>query len=98
MIGVMAGYASDVCQILALLVLVVNPVREWLLGTGVIREGLRCLLRSEIVGLYYRRRESRQLKEYEYQNLEFCYRAYKALKGNSFAEHIYCEMQEWEIV
>lgn len=98
MIGMIADYAGDVCQILALAVLVVRPVREWLLGTGVIREGLRCLLRSEILGLYHRRREAKQLKEYEYQNLEFCYRAYKALKGNSFAEHIYEEMQEWEIV
>ena len=98
MIGVMAEWASDVCQILALLLLAVKPVREWLLGTGVIREGLRCLLRSEILGLYYRRREEKRLREYEYQNLEFCYRAYRALKGNSFAEHIYEEMQEWEIV
>ena len=98
MIGVLAEYASDLCQILGLLVLVVRPLREWLLGTGVIREGLRCLLRSEILGLYYRRREGKQLRQFEYQNLEFCYRAYKALKGNSFAEHIYEEMQGWEIV
>lgn len=68
------------------------------MGTEKIREGQRCLLRSEIVRIYYRHKDDRQLKEFEYLNLEQCYRAYKALGGNSFIDHIYAEMQEWDII
>lgn len=93
-----ADHAGDICQIATCAALLIRPIREWMLGTGLIKEGLRCLLRSEIVSIYYRHRDDKKLKEYEYKNLEFCYKAYKALKGNSFIDHIHSEMQEWEII
>ncbi len=93
-----AKYAGDVCQVLTCLALLVKPLREWLFGFGAIREGQRCLLRSEIVRLYYRHHEEKTLREYEYRNLCQCYRAYKALGGNSFVDHISEEMREWEII
>ena len=93
-----ADNAGDICQIATCAALVIKPVREWLMGTEAIREGQRCLLRSEIVRLYYRHREEKKLREYEYRLLEQCYKAYKVLGGNSFIDHIYAEMQEWEII
>ena len=93
-----ADYAKDICSIATCCVLLVKPVREWLMGTKDIREGQRCLLRTEIVRIYYRHNEDRQFREYEYKNLVQCYEAYKALKGNSFIDHIYAEMQEWKII
>lgn len=93
-----ADNAGDICQIATCCALLIKPVREWLLGTEKIREGQRCLLRSEIVHIYYRHKEDKQLREYEFRNLEQCYRAYKALGGNSFIDHLYAEMQEWEII
>lgn len=96
--GQLADRAGDLCQILACGALLVRPVREWLLGTEAMREGQRCLLRSQIVGLYYRNHDKKQLREYEYRNLEQCYKAYRTLKGNSFVDHIHEEMQEWEII
>ena len=98
MLKALVGHAGDICQIATCAALLIKPVREAILGTGLIREGLRCLLRAEIVRLYYRHRDGKQLREYEYKNLEFCYRAYKALKGNSFVDHIHAEMQDWEII
>lgn len=95
---IIAGHAGDICQIATCAALLIKPVREWLLGTEKIREGQRCLLRSEIVRIYYRHKDDQKLKEYEYRNLEECYRAYKALGGNSFIDHIYAEMQEWDII
>ena len=92
-----ADHAGDICQIATCVALLIKPLREWILGTGLIKEGMRCLLRSEIVGIYYKHKDSKKLREYEYKNLEFCYKAYKALKGNSFVDHIHAEMQEWEI-
>ena len=98
MLQTIAAHAGDICQIATLGALLIKPVREWLLGTEKIREGQRCLLRSEIVRIYYRHKEDKQLREYEFRNLEQCYKAYKALGGNSFIDHIYAEMQEWDIV
>ena len=94
----LADWGWDMCQILTCAALLIRPIRERLLGTEAMREGQRCLLRSEILGLYYRNHGQKQLREFEYRNLEHCYKAYKALKGNSFIEHIHAEMQEWEII
>ena len=93
-----ADHVGDICQIATFAALLIKPVREWLLGTEVIREGQRCLLRAEIVRIYYRNKDVKQLQEYEFRNLDQCYKAYKALGGNSFVDHIYAEMLEWDII
>lgn len=91
-------WAKDICSITTCAALVIKPVREWLMGTKALREGQRCLLRSEIVRTYYRHHDDEKFREYEYKNMDQCYKAYKALGGNSFIDHIYDEMQKWEIV
>lgn len=91
-------WAKDICSIVTCAALVIRPVREWLMGTKALREGQRCLLRSDIVQTYYRHHDDETLREYEYKNMDQCYKAYKALGGNSFIDHIYNEMQKWEIV
>lgn len=98
MLEVIAEHAGDICQIATCAALLIRPIREWLMGTKALREGQRCLLRSEIVKLYYRRHDERQLREFEYKNLSQCYDAYKALGGNSFIDHLQEEMQEWDII
>ena len=90
--------AKDICSITTCAALLIKPFREWLLGTKAIREGQRCLLRSEIVRIYYRHIDDRQLKEFEFKNMQQCYEAYKALEGNSFIDKIHAEMLEWTIV
>lgn len=90
--------AKDICAIAACAALLIKPVRERILGTKEIREGQRCLLRSEIVRIYYRHNEDRQLREYEFKNMQQCYEAYKALKGNSFIDKIHAEMLDWNII
>jgi hypothetical protein len=95
---IIAAHAGDICQIATCAALIIKPVREWIMGTKQIREGQRCLLRSEIVRIYYRHKEDKKLREYEFRALEQCYQAYKALDGNSFIDHIYAEMQEWDII
>ena len=90
--------AKDICSIVTCAALLIRPVREWLLGTEALREGQRCLLRAEILRIYYRHQPDKQLREYEFKNMQQCYEAYKALKGNSFIDRIHAEMQEWEII
>ena len=71
---------------------------QMLLGTEALREGQRCLLRAEIVRIYYRHQADKQLREYEFKNMQQCYDAYKVLKGKSFIDRIHGEMQEWDII
>lgn len=63
-----------------------------------ISEGTKCQLRSEMLRIYYHNREAGEIRQYEYENFVMLYEAYKALKGNSFIDKIYKEVQSWEIV
>lgn len=58
----------------------------------------RCQLRSEMLHIYYRHQETKTIRQYEYENFVFLYEAYKALKGNSFIDKIYKEIQTWKVV
>lgn len=63
-----------------------------------ISNGTLCQLRSEMLRIYYHNRETEVIRQYEYENFIYLYEAYKALKGNSFIDKIYKEVQSWEIV
>ena len=63
-----------------------------------IANGQKCQLRSDMLSIYYHNRETKQIRQYEYENFVFLYEAYKALKGNSFIDKIYDEVKTWEIV
>ena len=63
-----------------------------------ISNGQKCQLRSEMLRMYYKHRESQKIRQYEYENFVFLYEAYKALKGNSFIDKINAEVTTWEII
>lgn len=63
-----------------------------------IANGQKCLMRTDMLQIYYHNREKRIIRQYEYENFVMLYEAYKALKGNSFIDKIYEEVHEWEIV
>ena len=63
-----------------------------------ISNGVKCQLRSEMLHIYYGNREKGIIRQYEYENFVKLYEAYKALRGNSFIEKIYNEVQKWEII
>ena len=74
---------------------VVIPVIVWILK---IADGQKCQLRSEMLRIYYRNQESGKIRQYEYENFVMLYNAYKALKGNSFIDKIYKEIQTLEVI
>lgn len=80
---------------IAALIGVITPI---FLAVRKVSEGQRCLLRAEMLRIYYQHRESKVIRQYEYENFVLLYEAYKALKGNSFIDKIYAEVKEWEIV
>lgn len=63
-----------------------------------IATGTKCQLRSEMLRIYYHNREAETIRQYEFENFIMLYEAYKALKGNSFIDKIYREVQSWEII
>lgn len=80
---------------ISILLGVVLPV---IISVRKISNGTKCQLRSEMLRMYYRHRETGEIRQYEYENFVMLYEAYKALKGNSFIDKIYREVQEWEVV
>lgn len=90
--------AGSITGIVAALVLLIKPLREWVLGTKAIFDGQKCLLRDKMLHIYYKNQEARTIRQYEFENFEFQYKAYKALRGNSFIDKIRDEIMEWEVI
>jgi hypothetical protein len=74
---------------------VLIPVVVWIKKLA---NGNRCQLRNDMLQIYYRYEEAEQIPQYQYENFVAMYEAYKALKGNSFIDKIYKDIQEWEVV
>ena len=74
---------------------VIIPIFIWITK---IANGEKCQLRSEMLQIYYHNREKKFIRQYEYENFVMLYEAYKALKGNSFIDKIYKEVQSWEVI
>lgn len=56
------------------------------------------LMRNEIVKIYYKRQDVKELYQYERESLDKMYEGYHAGGGNSFIEDIYSEMRHWKVV
>ena len=82
---------GEIGVLLGVVVPVIVSVRK-------IKNGMKCQLRSEMLQIYYHNREKKVIRQYEYENFVYLYEAYGALKGNSFIDKIYKEVQEWEII
>ena len=87
----------------------IKPFRHWFLGIkehkkeiaskeATEHESVKCLLRSEIVRIYYANRSKKSLHSFEYENVSLLYASYKEMGGNSFVDRIWEEMQEWDVI
>jgi hypothetical protein len=74
---------------------VVIPVLVWVKK---IADGEKCQLRNDMLHIYYKNKDTKKIHQYEYESFVLMYEAYKALKGNSFIDKIYKEVQTWEII
>lgn len=63
-----------------------------------INNGMKCLLRSQMLKTYYNNMESQTIRQYEKENFEHCYEAYKALRGNSFIDDVHESVSHWTII
>jgi hypothetical protein len=94
----LAEILGAITAVITFLSLVITPIRDKLLGLNDVREGQKCLLRSEMLRIYYKHSETHTICQYEYESFIMLYEAYKALGGNSFIDKIYSEIQDWDIV
>lgn len=86
-----ATLIGEIGILLSVIVPVIISVRK-------ISNGTKCQLRSEMLRTYYHNRDSKTIRQYEYENFIYLYEAYKALKGNSFIDRIYDEIRTWKIL
>lgn len=89
---------SGTLSTITLLCLLIKPIRERIFNIGKTKEGERCLLRSEMLRIYYSNLHKLEIRQYEFENFIKCYDAYKALGGNSFIDEINLEVRQWRIV
>lgn len=60
--------------------------------------GMKCQLRSDMLHIYYKYKDEEKIRQYEIENFIYLYKAYKALRGNSFIDKIYKEVLTWEVI
>lgn len=94
-----AQYCSFLTTIVTAVVLIIKPIRNKLFGITDIREGQKCLLRSEMLLIYYKAKENgNQIGQYDFENFVLLYAAYKAEHGNTFIDKIKEEVFDMEVV
>ena len=90
-ISTIATFITEIGVLLGVVMWVVSKFKF-------IAEGVKCLLRSEMLQTYYQHKETGKIRQYELENFVFLYKAYKALKGNSFIDKIYEEVMTFEVL
>lgn len=90
-LATLVALITEIGTVLGVVIPVIVNVRK-------ISNGTKCQLRSEMLRIYYHHKDKEIIRQYEYENFVYLYEAYKALKGNSFIDKIYKEVQSWEIV
>lgn len=89
---------SCTTTIAAAVVLVSKPVRKAVKRNEAEDEGVKCLLRSDMLRTYYSCKATGEIRQFEYENFMMEYRAYKALDGNTFVDHIKEEVENFEVI
>lgn len=60
--------------------------------------GQLCLLRQEMLKIYYKHLEDKTIRQYEAENFVMMYEAYKARGGNSFIDEVYDTVTSWKLI
>ena len=73
----------------------VSPV---LVSIVFVIQGIKCLLRSEMLRTYYNNKDAKTIRQFELENFIKLYHAYRVLRGNSFITKIYEEVMKWDVL
>ncbi len=98
-ISMILQFLSLITSFAAAAAIIIKPIREKLFDTKRTQEGQRCMLRAEMLSIYYRGQDAGgKLRQYDYQNFVLLYAAYKALDGNSFIDTINEKVKNMEVI
>lgn len=96
-LSTIATFITEVGVLFGVVVWVAKKYKKVSKESHLVANGVKCLLRSDMLQIYYRHKDTGTLRQYEYENFIMLYEAYKALGGNSFIDKIYKEVQEFEV-
>ncbi len=93
MLAAAAGYLAAIGGMFAYLGRIWRSIRSE-------RDGVLCLLRSNIRRIYYAHCDepAPALREYERLDLDDLYAGYHTLRGNHFVDDLYEKMRRWKVV
>lgn len=89
--------AQEILTLIGEVGALIGTIAACAISISKVMNGTKCLLRSEMLRIYYKHKDSQQIRQYEYENFVYLYEAYKKLGGNSFIDKIYLEVKKWEI-
>lgn len=89
---------SEVVTLSGEIITLAGVVTACAVSIGKVMNGTKCLLRSEMLRIYYRHFDSGEIRQYEYENFVCLYEAYKKLKGNSFIDKVYEEVKKLKVI
>ena len=90
-------FLSPLATIISEVMIIVGfaiPVIVWVHR---IVEGQKCQLRTAMLHTYYRCKDFEEIRQYERENFDKLYCAYKKLGGNSFVDDIYKEIRTYNV-
>lgn len=90
--------AHEIVVLIGEIVSLVGIIVAGVVNISKVINGQKCLLRSEMLRIYYRHLENKTLRQYEFENFTLLYSAYKKLHGNSFVDKIMDEVKTWKVV
>ena len=62
------------------------------------KAGQLCLLRQEMLKIYYKHRDDQTIRQWEAENFVLMYEAYTARGGNSFIKEVYETVTTWKLI
>ena len=90
-------FLSPLATIISEVLIIVGfaiPVIVWVHR---IVEGQKCQLRTAMLHTYYRCKDFEEIRQYDRENFDKLYHAYKKLGGNSFVDDIYKEIRSYSV-
>lgn len=89
---------SEIVTLASEIIALIGVLIGCVVSIGKVMNGTKCLLRSEMLRIYYRHQDSGEIRQYEYENFVYLYEAYKKLKGNSFIDKVYAEVKKFKVI
>lgn len=90
--------AHEIVVLIGEIISIVSIVVAGVVSISKVINGQKCLLRSEMLRIYYRHQDVKTMRQYEFENFTLLYDAYKKLHGNSFVDKVYDEVKTWKVV